>query len=77
MVTININVVSQEYINDQWFQVTVKGIKFKGEYSVDIYYAEQSGNYVWHTIAREHIECKRVGTINKKLAAKGFTCKVN
>lgn len=55
-------------------RVTVKGIKFNGEYDVDIYYAKHY--HVWEVVEREHVTCKRVSTINKKLAAKGFTCKV-
>lgn len=73
---VQINVVSEEYIDGTWVRVTVKGIKFKGEYDVDIFYAEQGGNYTWCTVSREHVTCKRVSTINKKLAAKGFQCKV-
>lgn len=71
-----IRVVSAEYIDGSWVRVTVRGIKFNGEYDVDIFYAEQGGSYAWHTTKREHVTCKRVSTINKKLAAKGFQCKV-
>lgn len=67
------------FVQDMGFEdvrVTVKGCKWNGEYDVDIYYATQGANYVWETVDREHVNCKRVSTINKKLAAKGFTCKV-
>ena len=71
-----ISVVSEEYIDGNWVRVTVRGIKFNGEYDVDIFYAEQGCSYAWRTTEREHVTCKRVSTINKKLAAKGFQCKV-
>lgn len=67
------------FVQDMGFedvQVTVKGSKWNGEYDVDIYYARQGANYVWEIVQREHVTCKRVSTINKKLAAKGFTYKV-
>ena len=67
------------FVQDMGFeniQVTVKGSKWNGEYDVDIYYSRQGANYVWEVIQREHVNCKRVATINKKLAAKGFTCKM-
>ncbi len=71
-----IRVESAEYIDGIWVRATVKGIRFNGEYDVDIFYAEQCGSYTWHTTEREHVTCKRVSTINKKLAARGFRCKV-
>lgn len=71
-----IRVVSEEYIGGNWVLVTVKGVKFNGEYDVDIFYAEQGASYIWNTTNCEHVTCKRVSTINKKLAAKGFQCKV-
>lgn len=71
-----VNFVFDQDMGTEIVRVTVKGSKWNGEYDVDIYYAEQGANYVWRTVEREHVTCKRVGTINKKLAAKGFTCKV-
>ena len=64
------DVSNQVYIDDE-----AMFTKWNGEYDVDIYYARR-GHYVWETVEREHVTCKRVGTINKKLAAKGFTCKL-
>lgn len=71
-----VNFVYIQDINYESVRVTVKGSKWNGEYDVDICYAEQGANYVWQTVEREHVTCKRINTINKKLAAKGFTCKV-
>ena len=70
-----VNFVFEQDMGTETVRVTVKGSKWNGEYDVDIYYATH-GAYVWETVQREHVTCKRVGTINKKLAAKGFTCKV-
>lgn len=70
-----VNFVFEQDFDYESVRVTVKGIKWNGEYDVDIYYARR-GHYVWETVEREHVTCKRVGTINKKLAAKGFTCKL-
>lgn len=71
-----VNFVYKQDINYESVRVTVKGCKWNGEYDVDIYYARQGANYVWQTVEREHVTCKRIGTINKKLVAKGFTCKM-
>jgi len=71
-----VNFVFEQDMGTEIVRVTVKGSKWNGEYDVDIYYARQGANYVWETIQREHVTCKRAATINKKLAAKGFTCKV-
>ena len=72
-----IDFTAQEYINSDWRQVVVRGIKFAGEYDVDIYYKESGANYSWRTVQWEHVDCKRLSTINKRLAAAGFTCKID
>lgn len=69
-----VNFVFVEDMGTELVQVTVKGSKWNGEYDVDIYYARYY--HTWETVEREHVVCKRAATINKKLAAKGFTCKV-
>lgn len=69
-----INFVFDQDMGTETIRVTVKGIKWNGEYDVDIYYARHY--HVWQVVEREHVTCKRVATINKKLAAKGFTCKM-
>ena len=74
---LKIDFTTKEYVDSEWMQVTVRGIKFAGEYDVDIYYARQFGSYVWETVKCEHVTCKRVSTINKRLAANGLTCKMD
>ncbi len=69
-----VNFVFEQDMGTETIRVTVKGIKWNGEYDVDIYYARHY--HVWEVVEREHVTCKRATTINKKLAAKGFTCKV-
>lgn len=71
-----IDITKEEYIDSEWYQVRIKGIYFNNEYDVDIYYGKQGGSYVYYTFEREHVTCKRVSTINKKLAVKGFTYKL-
>lgn len=69
-----VNFTFDQDMGTEIIRVTVKGSKWNGEYDVDICYARYF--HTWETVEREHVTCKRVGTINKKLAAKGFTCKV-
>lgn len=73
---IMIDFTAEEYIESEWVRVTIHGIKFSGEYDVDIYYAKQFGSYVWETVKCEHVTCKRVSTINKRLAANGLACRL-
>ena len=65
-----IDITITEYINDEWNRATIKGIYYNGEYDVDIYY-KRHGN-VWYICESDHITCKRVNTINKRLEKKGF-----
>lgn len=57
-------------------QIIVRGIKFGGEYDVDILYQISGANYVWRTVAKDKVICKRINTINKHIAAKGLNFRV-
>lgn len=57
-------------------QIIVRGIKFGGEYEVNILYQISGANYVWRTVAKDKVICKRINTINKHIAAKGLKFRV-
>ncbi len=57
-------------------QIIVRGIKYGGEYDVDILYQISGANYVWRTVAKDKVICKRINTINKHIAAKGLNFRV-
>lgn len=57
-------------------QIIVRGIKYGGEYDVDILYQVSGANYVWRTVAKDKVICKRINTINKHIAAKGLEFRV-
>lgn len=57
-------------------QIIVRGIKYGGEYEVNILYQISGANYVWRTVAKDKVICKRINTINKHIAAKGLKFRV-
>lgn len=57
-------------------RVVIRGCKWNGEYDVEILYYQVRANYVMECTYREHVVCKRVSTINKRLAANGLKCKM-
>lgn len=57
--------------------VAIRGCKWNGEYDVEIRYYENSPQYLKTLLEKEHVVCKRVSTINKRLASKGLNIKLN
>lgn len=55
--------------------VTICGCKWNNEYDVEIRYYENK-QYIKTVCEKEHVVCKRVSTINKRLAAKGLKCRM-
>ena len=68
----NINTTIEEYINGEWIRATVKGLYYRGEYDVNIYYFRNLSYSIFSIFDCERIVCKRLSTINKKLTEKGF-----
>ena len=65
----NINLKKTVDFDYECHSISVKGIKFNGEYIVDV--IVKNGHN--RTIINKHIECKRIGTINKVIAPYGVT----
>ena len=57
-------------------QIIVKGVKYGDEYDVDILYQITGANYVWRTVAKDKVICKRINTINKRIAARGLNFRI-
>ena len=56
--------------------VAIRGCKWNNEYDVEIKYYENGPQYIKILLEKEHVICKRISTINKRLAAKGLKCKM-
>ena len=57
-------------------QIIVRGVKYGDEYDVDILYQITGANYVWRTVAKDKVICKRINTINKHIAARGLNFRI-